>query len=357
MSYDFTKYYGKISNSGHDQRGKYKGGAAGDQTGTEWQIINWYNRPWNCVLRYPNSAVGQKLAQLSIKAALNNMIGYDQNQRTTYWSQLKKVNYDPSQITVACEADCSAGVIANTKAVGHLLGLTNLSNIGATYTGDMRKTYKAAGFTIYTTVAYTNGYTNLQPGDILLNDAYHVAVYIGKKAGIIQNVVNNITNSTTIQTAQNYSKDVAKTYVVNAAGGLNMRRGAGATYSILTTIPNGTSVTCYGYYNVDNNVKWLYIKYNNYIGYVSSQYLKEATTTSSAAITYPFIGECTGNGVAVRTWAGTNYSMIKSWPTLNKGNKVDVLKSVKATDGKEWYYVKIANKYNGFVYGDYIKKI
>lgn len=221
----------------------------------------------------------------------------------------------------------------------------------------MRKTYKAAGFTIYTTVAYTNGYTNLQPGDILLNDAYHVAVYIGKKAGIIQNVVNNITNSTTIQTAQNYSKDVAKTYVVNAAGGLNMRRGAGATYSILTTIPNGTSVTCYGYYNVDNNVKWLYIKYNNYIGYVSSQYLKEATTTSSAAITYPFIGECTGNGVAVRTWAGTNYSMIKSWPTLNKGNKVDVLKSVKATDGKEWYYVKIANKYNGFVYGDYIKKI
>lgn len=26
-----------ISNCGHDERGKYSGGKAGDQTGTEWQ--------------------------------------------------------------------------------------------------------------------------------------------------------------------------------------------------------------------------------------------------------------------------------------------------------------------------------
>ena len=42
-----------ISNCGHDERGKYSGGKAGDQTGTEWQVINWYNRPWKCVLRHP----------------------------------------------------------------------------------------------------------------------------------------------------------------------------------------------------------------------------------------------------------------------------------------------------------------
>lgn len=34
-----------ISNCGHDERGKYSGGKAGDQTRTEWQVINWYNRP------------------------------------------------------------------------------------------------------------------------------------------------------------------------------------------------------------------------------------------------------------------------------------------------------------------------
>lgn len=44
-----------ISNCGHDENGRYSGGKAGDQTGTEWQVINWYSRPWKCVLRHPNA--------------------------------------------------------------------------------------------------------------------------------------------------------------------------------------------------------------------------------------------------------------------------------------------------------------
>ena len=28
-----------ISNCGHDENGRYSGGKAGDQTGTEWQVI------------------------------------------------------------------------------------------------------------------------------------------------------------------------------------------------------------------------------------------------------------------------------------------------------------------------------
>ena len=34
-----------ISNCGHDENNRYSGGKAGDQTGTEWRVINWYNRP------------------------------------------------------------------------------------------------------------------------------------------------------------------------------------------------------------------------------------------------------------------------------------------------------------------------
>lgn len=45
-----------ISNCGHDENNRYRGGKAGDQTGTEWRVINWYNRPWKCVLRHPNAA-------------------------------------------------------------------------------------------------------------------------------------------------------------------------------------------------------------------------------------------------------------------------------------------------------------
>ena len=47
-----------ISNSGSDENGAYRGGQAGDQTGTEWRMRSWYNRPWSCVLRYPDQKVG-----------------------------------------------------------------------------------------------------------------------------------------------------------------------------------------------------------------------------------------------------------------------------------------------------------
>lgn len=173
-----------ISNSGGDERGKAYGGQAGDQTGNEWTIRTWYNRPWSCVLRYPDIKVGKKLAELGEKAAKNDKIGYDQWQRDTYWNQLQKVGYDPAKITVACEADCSAGVIANTKAAGYLLGIDKLKTIGATYTGNMRSCYKAAGFQVLTDSKYLSSPDYLLPGDILLNDQHHTATNLTQGAKV-----------------------------------------------------------------------------------------------------------------------------------------------------------------------------
>lgn len=174
-----------ISNSGHDENGKYLGGKAGDQTGTEWALIPWYNRPWKCVLRHPDAKVRAKLAELGIKAAKNNLVGYDQNQRGTYWQHLKASNYDPAQITIACEADCSAGVIANIKATGYLLGIDALKNISATYTGNLRAGAKAAGFQVLTESKFLTGPDYLLAGDILLNDSHHTATNVqdGSKVG------------------------------------------------------------------------------------------------------------------------------------------------------------------------------
>lgn len=168
----------KISNSGSDEHGNYKGGAAGDNTGREWYIRDWYNRPWNCVLRHPDPAVRACIADLATKAANNNKIGYDQYQRETYWQELQKVGYDPAKITTACEADCSAGVIANIKAAGHLLGHKELQDITCTYTGNMRSGLKAAGFACLTDSKYINGSSYLVAGDILLNDAHHTATAV-----------------------------------------------------------------------------------------------------------------------------------------------------------------------------------
>lgn len=185
---DFTKYKGKISNSGSDERGSYSGGAAGDQTGREWSIVNWYSRPWTCVLRHPDAKVRELIAQLGVEAALNNNIGYDQSQRGTYWTNLQKVGYRPSKITTPCEADCSAGVIANTKAAGYLLNIPALKNLSATYTGNMRSGFKAAGFQVLTDKKYLTSPDYLVPGDILLYDNNHTATNlgIGSKSGYNQ---------------------------------------------------------------------------------------------------------------------------------------------------------------------------
>lgn len=154
-----------ISNCGHDENGKYSGGKAGDQTGTEWALIPWYNRPWKCVLRHPDPNVRTKLAELSTKAAKNDLVGYCQAHRNSYWEHLMASNYDPSRITVACEADCSSGVIANVKATGYLLGINDLKNLNATYTGNLRSGLKAAGFEVLTDSKYLTGPDYLLAGD------------------------------------------------------------------------------------------------------------------------------------------------------------------------------------------------
>lgn len=115
-----------ISNCGHDERGEYEYGQDGDQTGQEWVVRTWYANSWDVVLRFENRSVAQMIADLGRAAALNNLIGYDQKNRYSYWQHLQASNYDPSQITVACEADCSSGVAANVKAAGYRLGIPAL---------------------------------------------------------------------------------------------------------------------------------------------------------------------------------------------------------------------------------------
>lgn len=169
-----------ISNSGSDENGKYHGGKAGDQTGGEWRIRTWYNRPWNCVLRHPNADVRNLLTEMSTEAANNDMVGYDQWQRNTYWDALVKAHYIPKNITTACEADCSAGVMSNVKGIGYRLGIKELQNVPITTTKYMRSELKKAGFEVLTDKKYLKSDEYLLPGDILLNDKSHTAVNVSR---------------------------------------------------------------------------------------------------------------------------------------------------------------------------------
>lgn len=302
---NYNNYYNStsthyISNSGSDENGKYHGGAAGDQTGGEWVLRPWYSRPWSCVLRYEKDArVGQKLAELGCAAALNDKIGYDQYQRDTYWNQLKAAGYDPSKITVACESDCSAGIIANTKAVGNLLGIPALANVNATYTGNMRSGFKAAGFTVLTDAKYTNGCSYLLPGDILLYDAAHTAT--------------NITVGCNVRDQGG-----------NSGGNNNGNNGG----------------------NINGNPG------GNHAGALATPQQPAPAAPSGLGKDEKWKGVVTVNGLNVRTWAGTEHGTC-SFSPLNTGNKISVCDSLKASDGSAWYYIKYNGKY-GFVHSKYV---
>lgn len=175
-----------ISNCGHDERGKYSGGNAGDQTGTEYQVRSWYNRPWLCVLRHPDEKVGQTLAKIAKNAADNECIGYDQSQRTTYYERLREANWKPKNIKKKCEADCSSSTAANVIAAGHQLGDRELQGVNPNCTtSNLRAALKVAGFKVLTDYKYLTSDAYLLPGDVLLNDGHHVAINLtkGTKAG------------------------------------------------------------------------------------------------------------------------------------------------------------------------------
>lgn len=265
----------KISNCGHDERGRYAGGKAGDQTGTEYQIMNWYSRPWLCVLRFNDAKIAAMIADMATKAAQNNLIGYDQgtagnsNDRYSFWQHLKASNYDPAQITVACESDCSASTAAIVKGAGYRLNNARLKAVSIYLTTrNMRAAMKIAGAKVLTDRKYLTSGNYLKAGDILLNGNHHVAIAVttGAKASTL------------------------------------------STPTILSKTP-----------------KW--------------------------------VGKVTANTLNVRTWAGTEYAQLKSYPTLAKGNLVDACDTIKAKDGASWYYIRIAGKYFGFVSAKYIKKV
>lgn len=176
-----------ISNSGHDENGKYSGGKAGDQTQGEWQIQPWYNRPWTNCFRYQSAVVRDLIATLAEEAAANNLIGYDQNQRTTFWDQLKVSGYRPANIKTACEADCSAGVAAIVKAVGYLLNITDLKNVSKDmYTGNEMMELIKAGFVNLTDEAVLTSDKWLYRGDILLCKGHHTAINLTTGARVAE---------------------------------------------------------------------------------------------------------------------------------------------------------------------------
>lgn len=176
-----------IANCGHDENNRYSGGKAGDQTGKEYVIRSWYDRPWTHVLRHPNQKVRELLATLATEAARNENIGYDQGtsgntqDRYSFWSEVKNVGYRPSAVKRPCETDCSNSTAVLIKCVGYLLGIKELQDVSIyCYTGNLRAALNNAGFKTLVETKYLKSDEHLYEGDVLLCEGHHVTVNLDR---------------------------------------------------------------------------------------------------------------------------------------------------------------------------------
>lgn len=168
----------RLAHASIDENGKVSGGAAGDQTGKEVCIRSWYSKPWNCVIRFKDPAMRQKVADCMIRAANNVRIGYDQMQRNSLLNYARNVGYDPYRVTTPCETDCSALVTVACIYAGVPESALVVNGNSAT-TSTLRNRLEATGkVETFTGKDYTAKTENLLVGDILLSEGHHVAVVV-----------------------------------------------------------------------------------------------------------------------------------------------------------------------------------
>lgn len=100
-----------FSSACQDERGKYQGGRAGDQTGKEVRTTNAYQhkKGWR-IFRHPNTKTAYWIGTNARVMADNNNFGYDQLERLSGYNKAKAAGWEPKRVNTLCELDCSSFV-------------------------------------------------------------------------------------------------------------------------------------------------------------------------------------------------------------------------------------------------------
>ena len=163
---------------------------------------------------------------------------------------------------------------------------------------------------------------------------------------------NNGSNSNSNNNG-NSSSTTTQSGTIKVSGALNVRSGAGTSYSVIGSLSNGAKVEI-----VETSGTWYKIKYGSGYGYVSKDYVTVSSSSnsgntdsgnsnngSSSATTIQSGTIKVNGGLNVRSGAGTSYSVIGS---LSNGAKVEIVE----TSGT-WYKIKYGSGY-GYVSKDYV---
>ena len=160
---------------------------------------------------------------------------------------------------------------------------------------------------------------------------------------ILNNSGSNNSGSSTTTTTQSGT--------IKVSGALNVRSGAGTSYSVIGSLSNGANVEI-----VETSGSWYKIKYGSGYGYVSKDYVTVSSSSNSNSGSTSNSGSSTttttqsgtikvSGALNVRSGAGTSYSVIGS---LSNGANVEIVE----TSGS-WYKIKYGSGY-GYVSKDYV---
>lgn len=244
----------------------------------------------------------------AVRMANDNSHGYSQAVRSLY------------NITNPKSFDCSSLALTAYYYALRKNGLTSQANYlkaNCSYTGNMLK-MQNAGFEIV--ARNQTAHKQMIKGDLELNTTHHVAMAIDK-----DNIVHARSSEGTTDTRDNSGNEIrTQPWYLYSHGWTHRLRFTGKGIDFSKLIKNSS---------------------------------EKPNTLTAPSKTPKWVGKVTKNGAPVRTWAGKTNAQLKSYPILNKGNLIDVCDTIKSKSGNDWYYIRIANKYYGFIYSKYVKRV
>ena len=265
----------RIGHASIDERGKIKEGKAGDQTGREVCIRNWWEHKKGWVLlRCKDPALRRLIAECMEKACRNDKLGYDQWQRDTAYNYLKDKGFDPDMLDVLKETDCSALI---RLCIAYAFGEDVVGNIRTVNLPSAL--VKSGHFIKYTADKFCKSSDYLRRGDILCTPVS------GHTVCVLDDGAKVATTEVATEGAKSFDAALAGTY--KTINSLNIRSGAGTAANtfgkdktILVNIPKDFQVQCLGAYTEVSGRKWLYVHFEYggivYMGFASSKYLKKS---------------------------------------------------------------------------------
>lgn len=251
-------------------------GNAGDSTGKEVYMREWWDNNWTFVYRPKKSSVAKTLVKGMKLACKNDNIGYGQYDRITLFNELKRLAGN-GNITTAhikrikkkVNCDCSSLV----AALVYIAGYRTISPYMTTY-NEYQQLMNTGGFKAITGVILSNP-TLLKKGDIIQSTGHTVIVVaVDKTETNDSNVIVNVVRAS--GTALQYDADIAGKYAINVSpvSFLSLRDDASVNKKEIARLLYGMTVQCYGYHTNE----WYYvvalIDNVQYIGFCNCGYLK-----------------------------------------------------------------------------------